>query len=132
MDLQKMTIEELEQLKKKWYKDNQENISLICGITREIGEHVNANYGPKYQLSITDDDGKSIKSFVDDYGHYSTVHIDNKLVMSTHNERLYIPGKWVNKILDLLPKAQESEQKRKSEKLEKERQKLIYEMSLPE
>jgi len=81
------TIEELKKLKKQWYEDAVKNgdTAKLRNIGRYLGEKLNHNYGPKYRFK---DDRYDL--YIDDYGNYLTLHMDGKLVVSTHNERLFV------------------------------------------
>lgn len=128
MNLSKLSIKELESLKEKWYDENKETISTICTICRVKGERLDHNYGPKYSLIVD-----NINIYVDDYGHFALVKVHEKTVMSTHpNEQLFIPGKWVNSVLALLPDVEEIQRKRHEENIEKERKNLIDKLTVPE
>lgn len=102
-ELKDMTAKELEEYKAKLYKENTDNgnIHKLCTIARMLGDNINANYGPKYALQ----DG-AIQIYVDDYGHYMTVHEESKMKVSTHNEKLYAPGEWEQIITRLYPSAE--------------------------
>jgi len=81
------TIKELQKLKSDWYEEakingNLSNLHTIC---KYLGERISHNYGPKYQFSDGD-----LKLYVDDYGNYLTLRKDDKLVCSTHSDRLFI------------------------------------------
>lgn len=128
MELQNMSLEELKKLKNQWYKENRDTIGTIIQITRLIGKQLNENYGPKYNLDINEHD---IVVYVDDYGHYATAHNKGKLVMSTHNEQLFIPGKWVDIVMSKKNEAEEKEIDNEKKKNEEKRQTLINELSLP-
>jgi len=43
------------------------------------------NYGPKFEFVDGD-----YKVYKDDYGNYVTMHMIDRLVCSTHNEKLYV------------------------------------------
>ena len=89
------TLEGLQELKAKTYKLAQTTgiINLIGKVARALGERVSQNYGPKYRFT-TD----ACEVYVDDYGNFMTVKVDGKLVCSTHNEKLFVPGPWVASI----------------------------------
>lgn len=89
--LNEMSISELEAHKRNLYKENNDNgnISTLYTIARMLGESVSHNYGPKYLFKLG-----NLVIYVDDYGGYMTVHVDGKLKVSTHNEKLYAPGEW--------------------------------------
>lgn len=94
-----ITPEALRKLKDSLYDGASQDgtISAIANICRSLGEKVNSGWGPKYKLLH-----KNLRVYVDDYGGYATVHnSDGKLLMSTHNERLFTPGEWSNTLLKL-------------------------------
>lgn len=93
-------------------------VRAITDIARTLGNRLNANYGPKYQLECKD----RIVVYVDDYGHYATVKQNGHLIMSTHNERLFVPGSWVEDVLALKP---ESDQKQLIELTTRLRKELV-------
>lgn len=117
------TSEELKELKKHWYEEasTNGNLSKIKQIGRCLGESVRHNYGPKYEFKDGD-----YTVYVDDYGNYATVKMIDRLVCSTHNERLYvkeicdrfITKHWpaVTKIMEDRELAQEAEEREKMEK----------------
>ena len=80
-------------------------ISGLATIARQFGEELNANYGPKYKW-----EGEGVVVYVDDYGHYMTVHADgNRLVSSSHkNEKLFVPGPWLTPLLPLMEQAKQA------------------------
>jgi hypothetical protein len=121
-ELNEMTSKELEDLKKKLYKENTDNgnIEKLYTIARMLGDHVSHNWGPKYLYK-----NGEIEIYVDDYGHYMTVCVGGKLTVSTHNEKLYVPGEWDTIISEVYPSAKgklecqkaHTEQKAKSDLL---------------
>ena len=125
--LSDMSLKELQDLKKQWYAEAQEQgkFKALYKIARELGQNIRHNYGPKYRF-----EAERLVIFVDDYGHYCTVHLHDKLIASDHNDRLYIPGEWESILEKHLSEAVTAEQKAASEKEEQERQKLINELSL--
>ena len=80
-------------------------LSGLATIARQFGKELNANYGPKYKW-----EGEGVVVYVDDYGHYMTVHADgNRLVSSSHkNEKLFVPGPWLTPLLPLMEQAREA------------------------
>lgn len=127
MNLQDMNSKELEALKRKWYVEASDKIQQLYSIARELGDRVPHNYGPKYRYA---DNGLNI--YVDDYGHYMTVHLDGKLIVSTHNERLYVPGEWESVIHGLYTLANQTEVERNENKEHAEKSKLVDSLTLPE
>src|SRR4051812_42507792 len=87
--INEMTVEQLKSLKAKWYKDatDQGLINKLWEIAENLGERLRHNYGPKYEFKYED-----VRIYVDNYGNYMTVHKGERLVVSTHNERLYVFG----------------------------------------
>lgn len=81
------TSEELKVLKKQWYDEayNNGNLSKLRQIGRYLGTQLRHNYGPKFEFVDGD-----LKLYVDDYGNYTTLKMIDRLVCSTHNERLYV------------------------------------------
>ncbi len=102
-DLSKMSLKELEEHKAHLYNDNTKNgnINKLHVIARMLGERAHHNYGPKYRYKDGD-----IEIYVDDYGAYMTTRVSGKLKVSTHNEKLYVPGEWEEIINRLYPQAQ--------------------------
>ena len=88
-----LTVEELKELKSRWYKGALEDGSLnrcylVCTV---LGERLNDNYGPKY---IYHNGG--LELYVDDWGNYFTATWKGKQVLSTHpSTHLFIPGQWM-------------------------------------
>jgi hypothetical protein len=104
-ELNEMSSKELEDLKKKLYKENTDNgnIKKLYTIARMLGEHVNANYGPKYLYKKGE-----TEIYVDDYGGYMTVQVgDNKKVSTHFCNNLYVPGEWEAIITEVYPSAKE-------------------------
>ena len=71
----------------------------LAMIARELGESLNASYGPKYKFLQG-----GIEIYVDDYGHYMTVTRKDGLVeelASTHPcSRFIKSGDWLEPLLD--------------------------------
>ena len=111
MDIKQMTKEELLKLKYQRYKNATEDgtIDKLYLIAEELGEKLSATYGPKYSW-----DNDQINIYVDNYGHYMTVNIDDKLVCSTHFcDQFIIPGKWLDTVLKSYQEAYEKSKQRK-------------------
>lgn len=125
-DLQSLSLQELRELKIKWYKENTDNgnIKKLHLIARELGQRIPHNYGPKYEYNQG-----GVMIYVDDYGGYMTVHVKGKLTVSTHNDKLYVPGEWEEIITRLLPAATEHHIEDKSDKENNQRQKLLDELT---
>lgn len=122
MNIQEMTITELEELKAKWYSVNMESILCIRGVAEELG----TCFVSKYTFQLDD-----INVYVDNYGRYMTVHVGDKLVCSTHQcEQLFIPGEWVAKILALYGEAMQRRQERMDVTKEKKRLDLVAQLTL--
>lgn len=121
-DLSKMTSKELEEYKTQLYNDNTQNgnIRKLYMIARMLGEPVRHNYGPKYLYKEGD-----IEIYVDDYGGYMTTNVNNKLKVSTHNDKLYVPGEWEEIINRLSPEAQTKQDERDNANEVYEKQRLL-------
>lgn len=125
-DLKDMTLEELRAQKKAWYDGNTKNgnIALLGAIARNLGSKLNHSYGPKYKYT----EG-NIEIYVDDYGGYMTVNVGGKLKVSTHNEKLYVPGGWEEIISRLAPDTKKQQEERMAADQIYEHQKLLNELS---
>ena len=111
MDIKQMTKKELLELKCQRYKRAVDNgtIEKLYLIARELGKELSATYGPKYSWNKD-----QIDIYVDDYGHYMTVNINDKLVCSTHFcDEFIIPGEWINIVLKSYQKAFKKNKQRK-------------------
>ena len=101
---EEMSEEQLLAMKRLIFQEakSQGVIGGLATIARQLGEELNANYGPKYKW-----EGEGVVVYVDDYGHYMTVHADgNRLVSSSHkNEKLFVPGPWLTPLLPLIEQA---------------------------
>lgn len=126
--LNEMSLNELKALKAKWYQENSDNdnIKKLSEIGRFLGDKLSVNYGPKYELYEEDTE---TEIYVDDYGGYMTVKINGKMKVSTHNEKLYVPGDWEEIISRLHPKAEEIKNMRLNGASKTERDKLLDELS---
>lgn len=104
---EEMSEEQLLAMKRLIFQEakSQGVIGGLATIARQFGEELNANYGPKYKW-----EGEGVVVYVDDYGHYMTVHADgNRLVSSSHkNEKLFVPGPWLTPLLPLMEQAREA------------------------
>lgn len=125
-DLKDMTASELEAYKKELYITNTDNgnIKKLATICRNLGNYLNHSYGPKYKLT----EG-GLEIYVDDYGGYMTVHVNGKLRVSTHNEKLYAPGEWEEIIGRLWPKADTQAYQESLSKEEKRKQELLNQLT---
>lgn len=125
-ELKDMTLQELKEQKAIWYEENTRNgnIQKLITIARQVGEKLSHNYGPKYNFT-----NGVIEIYVDDYGNYMTTKVNGKLKVSTHNDKLYVPGEWEEIIARLYPEAQELYNQTKSESYQYEYQKLLNELT---
>lgn len=125
-ELKDMTAKELEDYKRKLYKDNTDNgnIQKLYTIGRKFGADFASNYGPKYLLN----EGQT-EIFIDDYGGYMTVKVNGKLKVSTHNEKLYVPGEWEGIISRLWPKASAKQYQDSLSTEDKRKQDLLDQLS---
>lgn len=122
------TVEELKELKRKWYSHAERKgyLLTIGSVGRYLGKNLNATYGPKYEY-IKD----GVKVYIDDYGGYLTVHVDGKLVCSTHPcEQLFVFGQWFEELEADYPAAELEENRRTAEREQKEAEKLALELGL--
>lgn len=98
----------------------------LATVARELGEHINASYGPKYQFSIGD-----IGIYVDDYGNYMTVTLNGKKIASTHLcDQLFIPGGWIDELQSSIEKAELLRQQRAEKQKQEERRRLESQLSI--
>jgi hypothetical protein len=123
-NIKNLSLEELEVLKKTWYKENQENINIIILICRFIGRL--SENKDEYVLCIGD-----VIIYVNDRDESDYVTYKGKRVMDT-NKRLYIPGEWVDIVMSQRTKAEIEEKRRENAIEEENRKNLIHELSLPE
>ncbi len=73
----------------------------LATVARQLGEELNANYGPKYKW-----EGEGVVVYVDDYGNYMTVRLRGRLIASSHpTEKLFVPGPWLTPLLPLIEQA---------------------------
>jgi len=122
-ELENMSLSEIQTYKKNLYAANKDNISRFKTIARTLGKNLHANYGPKYEFKQD-----NIRIYLDDYGHYLTIHDGDKLVVSTHNEKLYAPGEW-EKIINNHEEAYNKELKKLADNITKEKEDLINSLS---
>lgn len=128
-NLESMSSKELKELKKKWYDENDETRDKIADIIRAVGTSQDGNYGPKYLIDEVVF-VNHFRAFVDDYGCYTIVHVNNNLVMSTLNELVFIPGKWVDAFINKFgPQAENKELAWKAKKEEEKKTALIDKLS---
>lgn len=96
-------------LARRNYEDASRDFTLMAlgNIARVLGEPLDTQYGPKYQLKV-ETPGGTVSVFVDDNGGYQTASIGGREVMNTHpaNHR-FIPGPWVGAVLALASQAEE-------------------------
>ena len=125
--LSEMSAAELKEQKINWYTEATTNCNInnLYLIARSMGQRLSHNYGPKYEYRDGD-----LVIYVDDYGGFMTVHKGGKLIVSTHNEKLYITGEWEEIIARLTPFATDQVTKRQTKGEEIERIKLLKELSL--
>ncbi len=125
--LSEMTIEELREQKKAWYKDAKDTgkLSALRIIGEELGDNLNHRYGPKYLFAQN-----GIEIYVDNYGHYMTVSNGDKRVCSTHPcDQLFIPGEWYDGLSSLYDLAALKKESRELLRKEQERSALLRELS---
>lgn len=130
MNLHEMTAEQLKALQSEWYETAHANgnIEKLYAIARHLGDPVRHNWGPKY---CYDKDGITV--YVDDYGHYMTVALHGKNVVSTHpGDRLYIPGEWESAIPALHALAIEAKDSKGRMSEDREKEELLKKLSLPQ
>lgn len=121
-NLSDMTLKELKELRKEWYKQAVDDGSIarcykVCTI---IGELFDPEYGPKYRLL-------NVKNGLDlyHYGNYIIATWKGKQVMSTHPcERLFIPGNWMKIVDELYMVAVEKQRQEKERQDNQRRQEL--------
>lgn len=118
----------LKKLKQEWYnaalKDG--TIKMLWKIVQELGKELNAKYGPKWRWKHED-----IEIYGDGYGHYLTVHVNGKEVVSTHGcSQLFVRGDWLSRLQPFLTQAEAVELKKNQDKYLAERQALLKELGL--
>lgn len=80
-----------------------------------------STYGPKRVWSLG-----NIRIYIDDYGHYMTVHVGEKQVVSTHEtKRFIIAGDWLDLVLIYHPGAFARHQEREDRWLAERRKQLL-------
>ena len=127
-DMRGMTTDELTALKRTWYAEAlAATIPAQCAtIARELGEPVNDRYGPKYRFAFTVSSELAGVVYVDDYGHYMTVHVNGREVLSTHsNDGLFVPGPWVDELLGRYDAARSQADAERAVRDEHDRQRLL-------
>jgi hypothetical protein len=127
MDYTKLSVEELQKLKKEWYKTAEEDgsINKCYLVGRILGEDVRHTYGPKYQW-----DYQGVKIYIDDYGNYMTVDYCDTRVCFTASGKLFVPGDWMNIVSEAAIKAEEVKQEREEIYKEEKRQHMLKELGL--
>lgn len=120
------TSEELKQLKKQWYDEasSNGNLSKLKQIARHLGTPIRHNYGPKYEFVDGD-----MEVYVDDYGNYATMKMIDRLVCSTHNERLYVKDicdRFIAKHMPAVEKIIEEKERMKESEALKKMEKELY------
>ncbi len=124
--LKEMSLEELKELRRQWYAQAIEDGSIdkCVLVAIEMGEELNARYGPKYLRKTGD-----LELYVDQWGGYATADYKGREVMSTHPcTRLFLPGDWMKIVETEYPLALAKKLARAAVHSEKERQALIAEM----
>ena len=126
--IQEMTSKELETLKREFYvaATNDGRIDNLYLIARYLGERVSHNYGPKYRYIQGE-----LEIYVDDYGNYMTAKLNSKLIVSTHNERLYVPGEWETHIPQLVYLAEAAKKDLASNREAEEKNELLTQLTIP-
>ncbi len=112
-------------------------LGSIADVARELGhdpasydEQGNrtgyvSTYGPK-RVWLSGD----VRVYVDDYGHYMTVHAGGREVCSTHPcSEFFIAGPWVEEIFNHLPAAKEKQERRQQERESAERERLLAKLA---
>jgi len=125
MNLQTLTIKDLETLQRQWFNDAQLSgkLAMIAAVGRWLGDKLNATHPPKYQYTDTE---VNLIIYIDDYGNYFTVTYRNRCVCNTHFcEKMYVPGEWEAIIAELFPNAQATQNAYYEKKKEADRQKLL-------
>jgi hypothetical protein len=125
---EKKSLGELKALKRRWYDEALAvgTLNELGFITRQLGCEQNSSYGPKYKLCWN-----KVTIFVDDYGHYMTVHVHDKLVCSTHpTEHLFVPGDWTEVLTANIQEAKAKASQTKAERDERERAILARQLGL--
>jgi len=123
MDIKQMTKKELLELKCQRYKRAVDNgtIEKLYLIARELGKELSATYGPKYSWNKD-----QIDIYVDDYGHYMTVNINDKLVCSTHFcDEFIIPGEWLDIVLKSYQEAHIKNKQQETDRYNLEREEIL-------
>lgn len=118
-----MTLDQLNRIKKRWYDSAVSGpdciVSCLTRLTLARGEQKDHSY-PKYVLTFD-----NIELYLDTYGHYFTVKVGGRLRLSTHNEKLFVPGDWLEKLLPLMEETRLQEEHEKIQKIEAERLSLL-------
>jgi len=127
MKTEGMSLEELKELKRTQYEEARKSgvFLRLATVGRELGREV-GRPGPKYLW-----EDSSVRVFVDDYGRYVTVHVNEKLVASSHPcTRLFIAGQWQDVALARYPEAREKAAQREAARRESEEPRLQSELTL--
>lgn len=128
------TVEQLQQIKKQAFQDaitvsedgSPSKVQILYLIGRYLGESTNAKWGPKYRF-VRD----NCEIFIDDYGHFMTVKVDDKYVCHTHgNENLFVNGPWFDDLAPLLLDAVRERDARKQAQDQKESQQLMEQLQI--
>lgn len=125
-NLQSLSLDELKALKAQWYQeaDNHGILRGLAEVARTLGKKLPERYGPKFRW----EGGDEVEIYVDDYGHYMTVHHKGRLVCSTHSDRLFVPGDWSTQPLSLLTQARDCRDAERAAIEDKERARLVEEL----
>lgn len=103
---EEMSEEQLLEAKRMLFQEAKAQGVLggLATVARQLGEELNANYGPKYKW-----EGEGVVVYVDDYGNYMTVRLRGRLIASSHpTEKLFVPGPWLTPLLPLMEQAKQA------------------------
>ncbi|MBA7580344.1 hypothetical protein ES708_22235 [subsurface metagenome] len=126
--LEQMSFEELKEQKRLWYVAavGDGSLNKCAVVCCELGENLNDRYGPKHRFVMGD-----LELYVDGYGGYATATYRGQSVMSTHTcSKLFIPGKWMERVEAAYPGALSQRGKQESLRQEDDRQALLNELTL--
>lgn len=135
--VENLTIEQLTTLRREYYQASDGVRAMAATTAREIGERLSVNYGPKYVYAPDDPDMEKFYAqrsglviYVDDYGNYMNIYVDQRLVCSTHaTNQLFVPGAWVRRIDEVYPDVYAKVVARREIKLHNQRKNLIDELT---
>lgn len=135
MNTEDMTNEELKQLRQERYHAACQNgtFAKLGLIARQLGHDpasrdadgnpipYRSSHGPKYVWRRN-----NIKIYVDDYGHYMTVHMGDREMASTHQcSQFIIPGDWIAEALSVYEVAVAKANMARQQKNDHERRQLL-------